>query len=34
VLGFTHPRTGVRLRFEAPLPSDLAGLLAVVERSE
>jgi len=28
VLGFTHPRTGVRLRFEAPVPADLAGPLA------
>jgi 23S rRNA pseudouridine1911/1915/1917 synthase len=34
VLGFTHPRTGVCLRFEAPLPSDLAGLLAAIERAE
>ena len=28
VLGFTHPRTGERLRFEAPLPGDLRALLA------
>ena len=28
VLGFTHPRTGARLRFEAPLPADLRALLA------
>ena len=27
-LGFTHPRSGARLRFEAPLPVDLADLLA------
>ncbi|MBX6352206.1 MAG: RluA family pseudouridine synthase [Thermoflavifilum sp.] len=27
VLGFTHPRGGERLRFEAPLPEDMAGLL-------
>jgi len=27
-LGFTHPSTGERLRFESALPSDLAGLLA------
>jgi 23S rRNA pseudouridine1911/1915/1917 synthase len=27
VLGFDHPRSGVRLRFEAPLPADLADLL-------
>jgi 23S rRNA pseudouridine1911/1915/1917 synthase len=26
VLGFTHPRTGERLSFEAPLPEDLAKL--------
>ena len=25
VLGFTHPATGVRVRFEAPLPPDLAS---------
>ncbi len=34
LLGFTHPRTGGRLRCEAPLPSDVAGLLAVIERAE
>jgi 23S rRNA pseudouridine1911/1915/1917 synthase len=27
VLGFTHPETGARLRFEAPLPEAFAGLL-------
>ncbi len=27
VLGFTHPRTGERLQFEAPLPNDLRELL-------
>jgi len=26
VLGFVHPITGERLRFETPLPSDMAGL--------
>jgi 23S rRNA pseudouridine1911/1915/1917 synthase len=26
LLGFTHPGTGERLRFEAPLPADLAAL--------
>ncbi len=26
-LGFTHPRTGVRLDFEAPLPADLVALV-------
>jgi len=34
VLGFAHPRTGVRMRFEAPLPPDLAGLVAELERTE
>jgi 23S rRNA pseudouridine1911/1915/1917 synthase len=28
LLGFAHPRTGASLRFEAPLPDDLAGWLA------
>jgi 23S rRNA pseudouridine1911/1915/1917 synthase len=28
VLGFSHPRTRQRLRFEAPLPADLKQLLA------
>ena len=27
-LGFAHPRTGAFLRFEAPPPADMAGLLA------
>jgi 23S rRNA pseudouridine1911/1915/1917 synthase len=27
VLGFEHPRSGERLRFEAPLPADLAAVL-------
>ncbi len=27
VLGFVHPVTGLDLRFEAPLPDDMAGLL-------
>jgi 23S rRNA pseudouridine1911/1915/1917 synthase len=30
VLGFLHPVTGERLRFEAPLPPDIAGLLAAL----
>jgi 23S rRNA pseudouridine1911/1915/1917 synthase len=34
VLGFTHPRTGEQLRFEAPLPADLEQLLASLERRE
>jgi 23S rRNA pseudouridine1911/1915/1917 synthase len=33
-LGFTHPRSGARLHFEAPLPADLADLLAKLERRE
>jgi len=28
VLGFDHPDTGERLRFESPLPADLVGVLA------
>jgi 23S rRNA pseudouridine1911/1915/1917 synthase len=34
VLGFEHPRTGERLRFEAPPPADLLRLLADLERRE
>ena len=34
LLGFTHPRTSARMRFEAPLPSDLAELVAALERAE
>ena len=34
VLGFTHPRSGARVRFEAPLPVDLTDLLARLERCE
>ncbi|MFW8634348.1 RluA family pseudouridine synthase [Cribrihabitans pelagius] len=30
VLGFTHPVTGAALRFEAPLPQDLAELIAAL----
>jgi len=30
-LGFTHPVTGDRLSFEAPVPPDMAGLLAVLD---
>lgn len=33
VLGFVHPRTGEALRFESPLPPDLAGWLATLPRS-
>lgn len=32
LLGFTHPSTGERLRFESPLPADMQGLLANLER--
>jgi len=31
-LGLTHPLTGERLCFEAPLPADMAGLLARLRR--
>jgi 23S rRNA pseudouridine1911/1915/1917 synthase len=34
VLGIAHPRTGERMRFEAPLAADLAELLAALERRE
>jgi len=34
VLGFTHPRSGESLRFEAPLPADLAGLRRALEGRE
>ena len=33
-LGFAHPRTGERVRCEAPLPDDLGGLLADLEGLE
>jgi 23S rRNA pseudouridine1911/1915/1917 synthase len=32
-LGFEHPVTGKKLRFTSPLPEDIAGLLAVLERA-
>jgi len=31
VLGFVHPVTGARLRFETPLPPDMAALTAALE---
>jgi len=34
VLGFEHPRSGERLRFEAALPADLTSLLDALERRE
>lgn len=30
-LGFDHPETGARMHFSAPLPGDMAALLAVLE---
>ena len=33
-LGFVHPRSGVRMRFEAPLHGDLVALLESLERRE
>jgi 23S rRNA pseudouridine1911/1915/1917 synthase len=32
LLGFAHPVSGERLRFESPLPADMQGLLANLER--
>jgi 23S rRNA pseudouridine1911/1915/1917 synthase len=32
-LGFDHPITGEALHFETPLPDDMAGLLALMERT-
>lgn len=34
VLGFDHPRSGERIRLEAPEPPDLAEALALLERHE
>ena len=34
LLGFTHPRTGLRLRFETPLPPDLEALRQRLRRAE
>jgi 23S rRNA pseudouridine1911/1915/1917 synthase len=34
VLGFAHPRSGERMRFEAELPADLASLLEELARRE
>ena len=31
---FTHPRTGKRLQFQAPLPADLEGFLLRLRRSD
>ena len=32
-LGFVHPVTGAAMRFEAPLPADMDGLVAALRRS-
>jgi 23S rRNA pseudouridine1911/1915/1917 synthase len=32
ILGFTHPRSGDRLRFESPLPADMASLAEALRR--
>jgi 23S rRNA pseudouridine1911/1915/1917 synthase len=32
VLGFTHPVTGAELRFESPLPADMAALAETLRR--
>jgi 23S rRNA pseudouridine1911/1915/1917 synthase len=32
VLGFVHPVTGETLRFEVPVPEDMAGLIAALRR--
>jgi 23S rRNA pseudouridine1911/1915/1917 synthase len=34
LLGFIHPATGARLRFEAPLPADLLAALEALRESE
>jgi hypothetical protein len=34
VLGFTHPTSGERMRFEAPDPADFAAALEVLEGRE
>ena len=30
-LGFAHPRTGAPIRFETPVPPDMAALIAALE---
>ena len=32
-LGFVHPVSGAAMRFESPLPDDLAALVAALRRS-
>ncbi len=34
LLGFTHPRSSERMRFESALPADLAEILSALERRE
>ncbi len=34
VLGFTHPVSGESLRFEAPLPADMAGLITALRAAD
>jgi 23S rRNA pseudouridine1911/1915/1917 synthase len=34
LLGFRHPRTGEWMRFQAPLPADLASLLQALALRE
>lgn len=34
VLGFEHPRSGEFLRFQSPLPPDMAGLISLLEKEE
>jgi 23S rRNA pseudouridine1911/1915/1917 synthase len=31
-LTFTHPKSGKRVEFKAPIPPDLAGLLGVLDK--
>ena len=33
-LKFTHPATGERLAFEAPLPADMAALVVALRRTD
>lgn len=33
-LGFVHPRSGARMRFEAALPDDLANMIAMLQAAE
>ncbi len=33
-MGITHPETGERMTFEAPLPGDMAGVIAALQESQ